>query len=180
MQNFIFIVFCLILTYVQVSALPIFFEVHRIPNLILSFLVSIVILKGFQWSIKWILLLGILLDIFSFQLLGLNILGLFVAALVAFEIKSAYRLRARRILFLVMFEVIIFASKLSFDISKIIVSRLVALTTKYSYVYALNIFSFDYVLSVLYTLIFAVPMYFIASRFIAWLYRNQNDGIIKR
>jgi rod shape-determining protein MreD len=179
MQNFIFFVFCLVLTYIQVSALPIFFEVNRIPSLILSFIVSIVILRGFQWSVKWILLLGILMDIFSFQLLGINILGFLAVAVVAYEIRSAYHLRAKRILFLVMLEIIVFISMLSFSMSKALAAKLIALTTKYAYQYTLNVFSLDYLLSIFYTLIFAVPVYIIASRFIAWLFRSQNHGIVR-
>jgi rod shape-determining protein MreD len=180
MQNFIFFVFCLFLTYIQVAALPIFFEAQQIPNLVLSFIVSITVLRGFQWSAKWILLLGILMDVFSFQPLGLNILGFLVGAIVAYEIRSAYHLRAKRVLFLVLLEIIVLLSKLSFDISRTLVAKLLELTAKYPYASVQNFFSFNYLLAVVYTLIFAVPMYLATSRFIAWLYRNQSKAIIRQ
>ncbi|MFA6973744.1 MAG: rod shape-determining protein MreD [Parcubacteria group bacterium] len=75
-----FAIFALLflLVILQVSALPLFFNARRIPDLVLLVVIFFTVKRGFPAAWKMALLGGFLLDLFSFFPVGVNVLS-FVA-----------------------------------------------------------------------------------------------------
>jgi len=77
------LIFFFLLVIMQVSLLPNFFAAQRIPDLVLIVLIFFSTRRGFSEVWGMALMAGILMDIFSFSPLGVNILSFLLVVLVA-------------------------------------------------------------------------------------------------
>ncbi|MFA5777700.1 MAG: rod shape-determining protein MreD [Parcubacteria group bacterium] len=74
MKKNIFILLIIILTVIfQTSVIPLCFSERNIPDFVLIEMVSAVAVFGFQLTWIWVIIAGIILDLFSFSALGFNV-----------------------------------------------------------------------------------------------------------
>lgn len=74
MKKNIFIFLIIILAVIfQTSILSLCFSEKNIPDVVLITLISVISVFGFQYSWIWVIISGIILDIFSFVALGSNV-----------------------------------------------------------------------------------------------------------
>ncbi len=67
----------------QMSFFPLFFSIENIPDFISISLVSLVVIFGFQNVWVWGIIAGLVMDIFSFEKIGISIISLIVSCYIA-------------------------------------------------------------------------------------------------
>ena len=78
MKNILIILGFLLITILQITVVPFFNFNGVVPNLILVLILCLIIFKGFEDQWPWVLLSGVLLDLFSglpFGLISLSLLS---------------------------------------------------------------------------------------------------------
>jgi rod shape-determining protein MreD len=78
----IFILF-FFLVITQTSFLPLFFTSQRIPDIVLIVLIFLTVRRGFGEVWKMAILAGILMDIFSFSSVGMDVISFLLAVLIS-------------------------------------------------------------------------------------------------
>src|SRR4030042_4323667 len=116
MKKFFLFLFILILFFLQYSILGVFFGLGRVPNLFVVFTVSLAVLFGFEKSVGWVILAGLLMDSGSSWLLGSGTLILVAVLWIIEKIKVVAELRSKRYYFVMLFSILVFLSSFLFDV----------------------------------------------------------------
>jgi rod shape-determining protein MreD len=72
-KNFFIFLIIILAVIFQTSILPLCFSEKNIPDFVLTAMVSVVAVFGFQSTWIWVIISGIVLDLFSFSAPGLNV-----------------------------------------------------------------------------------------------------------
>lgn len=165
MKAFSLTIFCLIIFLLQLSILGIFFAPGNIPNLVLAFAASLVILKGFDFSLKWIILAGLLVDAGTNWLFGTGILLLVLLAFGIGSLETVADIRSRRLLFWPSFAVLIVILTYVFDLLAGLALKLEnhQLGKKWA-TYGVADFSWDYATKILFTVLAGYLVYYILKK----------------
>ncbi len=99
MKKFYLFLLILIIFFFQFSILGVFFEGGRSPNLFVALTAGLVLFFGFERSLIWTALAGLLLDIGSSWPIGLGALGLVIVLWLIDKIKDIAEFRSKRYLF---------------------------------------------------------------------------------
>ena len=164
MKNFILFIFCIVAVLIQLSVEGVFFTGSRMPDLTLAFVITLVLALGFRKSFKWILLTGLLVDAGSGAIFGTAALAFFVIGWAVSRFAAHADIRSRKIFFLASFAVIIAFSEMAKDFFVLASLKIRANFSHESYGAPLHIFSLDYFLKILYTILAAYIIYYIFRR----------------
>jgi rod shape-determining protein MreD len=161
MKNLFLFLLCVIVVFLQFSALGVFFSGRRIPDLALALVITLVLALGFKESLKWILLIGILIDAGSPSIFGTVTLAYFLIGWMTAGLGNVSDIRSRKTFFLAVFA----AAVLVFEVAKdMLILASLSINNNFSREPSgawLNIFGFDYFLKILYTVIAAYVIYYI-------------------
>ena len=164
MKNLILFIFCIVVVFSQLSVAGVFFHEHRIPDLALALVITLVLALGFKESFKWILLTGVLIDAGSSAVFGTMILAYFLLGWTISRFSDIADIRSRKFFFLAVLAALIVFSEILKDL-------LVAgsLKIKENYFHeslnaSFHIFSLDYFLKIIYTVLAAYIVYYIFRR----------------
>jgi len=169
MRNLIFFIICLALTIFQLSVLGVFFSYNRLPDLILVFVIALVIQKGLEESLKWIVILGLLIDAGSHWLCGTSALVFLILGALFGALSEVTGIKTRKTLLLFSLAPIIAIFKIASDAAVIFLSKLENYWLGENFPEAIIFFSWDYVLKLTYTVLAGYLIYFLLKRVDDWL-----------
>lgn len=165
MRNLFIAIFCAAIVLLHISASGIFFKSERIPNITLALVIGLVFILGFEKSLVWIVIAGLLLDAVSGRIFGISALILALIGWAISALSTAVNFRSRRLLFLPVLFLLSAGLAFVFDISEgMIIRASGAWFNAQGGVSGINYFSGDYVLKISYTAFFAFIMYYLAAR----------------
>ena len=107
MKNFSFILLSIIIAFLQLSVVGVFFGSLAIPNLLLVFALSLVLLKGFDYSLKWLILASLIVDAGASWIIGTGTLLIVIISFLVGFMASIADIRSRRLLFWPSFTLLI-------------------------------------------------------------------------
>jgi len=164
MKNFIVSIFCLVIVFFQLSVEGAFFSSRQIPDLALALAITLVLALGFRESIKWIFLIGILIDSGSSAAIGTSVLAYFLIGWAISRFSHIADIRSRKILFMAAFAFFVAISEIFKDY--VMLGSLKAGTLFFGKQYnpILNIFSADYSFKIIFTIIAAYIIYYLFRR----------------
>lgn len=108
-------IFIAILAILQLSVLGAFLGAQKIPNIILALAICLVIQKGSENYIRWIVIAGFLIDLGSSGLLGTSALLLVAFTFAVDKLNSVSNIQSRRLLFYPFFALVIAIFVFLFD-----------------------------------------------------------------
>ena len=161
MKNFTLFLFCIIAVFFQLSVVGVFFAAHRIPDLALAFVITLVLTLGFKESLKWILLAGLLVDAGSGEVFGTTILAYFLLGWVISWIADVADLRSRKAFFLAALAALVVVSEIVKDLLVLFSLKIRASYLHEQAGFSMNIFSLDYFFKIVYTMLAAFAVYYI-------------------
>ncbi len=150
---FIIIIFCLIIF--QSSLYPYLKIYNAFPNLILITVIILSILKGLKKDLIWIIIGGLLLDIFSFNNpIGTSILGLLFAGYLAYFFSQNIFKKTS------IFSVVIISicGTLIYEIFVILILLIGGIDFQFGFIQIIS--------QVIYNLIVLVPLFYLTKKFI--------------
>lgn len=164
MKNLVLFIFCLIAVFLQFSVAGVFFSASRIPDLALALVITFVLTLGFEESVKWILLAGILIDAGSSAIFGTTTLGFFVMGWLVSWTAGATDLRSKKTFFAAALGVLVALSEIAKDLLVMAGAKIRAGFLGESSGISLHIFSFDYLLKIIYTIFATYIIYYVFRR----------------
>jgi cell shape-determining protein MreD len=164
MKNLTLFIFCSITAFLQLSVEGVFFPAQRIPDLALALVITLVLAMGFEESLKWILLIGILIDAGSFVVFGTTILAYFLIGWLVSSLVGVADIRSRKTFFLAFFAGAVLICEIAKDIFVFFSLKIKGNFLHESYGASINIFSFDYFFKIIYTVLAAYVIYYIFRR----------------
>ena len=165
MRNLFIAIFCVAVVLLHISAAGLFFKPERIPNITLALVISLVFILGFERSIIWIVLAGLLLDAISGHIFGISALLLVLVGWMISALSTAVDFKSRRLLFLPVLFFLSASLTFFFDILDGIFIRVSgAWFNFYGMVSSINYFSWDYVLKITFTALFVFIIYYLTKR----------------
>lgn len=161
MKNFILFFFCIAAVFFQLSAEGAFFSERRIPDLALALVITLVVANGFEKSVGWIVLIGLVIDAGSASIFGTTALVyLLVGWMINFLITFA-NIRSRKIFFLGFLAAVAALFEIIKDLSIAESFRLKVHYLQKTFHYPINFFSLDYLLKIFYTVLAVYIVYYI-------------------
>lgn len=161
MKNFFLFVFCGLAVIFQFSVLGNFFDAGRSPDLVLVLAITLVVALGFERSIVWLVVLGLLADAGSNWRLGATSLLLVSLGLGLEKLLRFAEIRSRKSLFVLLFGLIIAFSKIIFDLTSSAIFWITAYFKKQMIVTQMFFFNRDYFLKIFYTVMLGYLTYYI-------------------
>ena len=165
MRNLFIAIFCAAVVLAHISAAGLFFKPERIPNITLALVISLVFILGFEKSLVWIILSGLLLDAVSGRIFGTSALLLALIGWTISALSTAVDFKSRRLLFLPGLFLLSAGLAFLFDILDGILIRVSgAWLDVHGIVSGINYFSWDYVLKIIFTSLFVFAIYYLIAR----------------
>lgn len=164
MKNLVLIIFCVAIVFLQLSVAGVFFSVRRIPDVALALVITLVLTMGFKESLKWILLIGILIDAGSSVVFGTATLAYFLIGWMVSGLIEVADIRSRKAFFLAAFAAAATVSEIAKDVIILASSKIKAIFLHESYGVSIHFFGFDYFFKIVYTIFAAYVIYYIFRR----------------
>ncbi|OGI25387.1 MAG: hypothetical protein A3J76_02025 [Candidatus Moranbacteria bacterium RBG_13_45_13] len=173
MKNYFLFVFCFLAVVFQLSVLGNFFDAKRLPDLVLIFSLTLILSLGFERSMVWLVVAGLLLDAGSNWRLGTTSLALVMLGMGLERILRFAEIRSRRFLFVLLFGIIIAFSKIVFDLASQMIFWMTAYYKKQPAGIQAAFFSQDYFLKIFYTILIGYFTYYIFRKLSRKLFAPQ-------
>lgn len=81
-KEIVILIFIFLAIIFQISFMPLFFSSNNVPDFVLVCFVSFSIIFGFQSTWIWAIVIGLLLDFFSFEKVGSNVISFILSCYV--------------------------------------------------------------------------------------------------
>ncbi|MDD3487286.1 MAG: rod shape-determining protein MreD [Candidatus Moranbacteria bacterium] len=160
---FLFI-FCFAAAVLQISAGGVFFPQSQIPDLALGLVIALVLALGFSESVKWIFLVGILIDSASSSVFGSATLSYFLVAWAVSQIAEVADIRSQKTFFLSVLAAAVAASEILKDAFLVAVLKLRSGIIHIHLAPPIHFFSLDYALKIAYTVVAAFILYYLLRK----------------
>jgi len=164
MKNLFLFLLCSAVIFLQFSVEGVFFSGRRIPDLVLALVITLVLAMGFKESLKWILFMGILVDAGSPSVFGTVTLAYFLIGWMVAGLINVSDIRSRKTFFLASFAAAVLVFEIAKDMLIIASLNIQKNIFREPSGALLDIFSFDYLLKILYTIIAAYIIYYVFRR----------------
>lgn len=164
MKNLILLSFCAVVVLLQLSAEGVVFSGQRIPDLALALAITLVVTMGFEKSIGWIVLIGLLIDAGSNPVFGTTALAYLLTGWGISCLVTVADIRSRKILFLLSLAAFTVFSEVAKDFLVLGSLKIKAHYFKEAFSVSGNFFSLDYALKILYTILAMYFVYYIFKR----------------
>lgn len=181
MRNFFLALFCVVIVLLQVSSAGIFFGFERIPNLVLALAVSLVLIMGFEKSLVWIILAGILVDAYSGWAIGINAVILVLIAWATSGFQSVADIKSRRLLFFPAIFFLTAGLAVTYDLLARLAGRAATLWLGANNLgFGAYYFSWNYALKVIFTAFSVYAVYYFAKKINALFSRPAPSFVRKK
>lgn len=165
MRNLFIAIFCAAVVLLHISAVGLFFKPERIPNITLALVISLVFILGFEKSLIWIILVGLIFDAVSGRIFGTSALLLALIGWTISTLSTAVDFKSRRLLFLPVLFLLSAGLAFLFDILEGIITRVSGAWLNFHGMASnINYFSWDYVLKIVFTSLFVFIIYYLIVR----------------
>lgn len=165
MKNFNLFILCFVLVLIQISVLGSFASSARVPNLVLALAVSLVVYRGLDKYLGWIILSGFLLGTGASWPLGSDTLLLVLIAFGIDKLNVFSDIKSRRLLFYPSLALIFAASLFLFDWASFGLLNVEKYILKNNQVLFLpHFFSVDYFFKIIFTILGGFAIYFLIRR----------------
>jgi rod shape-determining protein MreD len=180
MRNFFLVLFCVVIVLLQASSAGVFFGFERIPNLVLALAISLVLIMGFEKSLVWIILIGVLADAYSGWAIGINAIILVLIAWAISGIMLVANIKSRRLLFFPALFFLTAGFVIVYDLLAGAAGRaanlwLGANNSGFGTYY----FSWSYVLKIVFTALFVYAIYYFVEKINAAFSRPEPSFVRK-
>jgi rod shape-determining protein MreD len=144
MNKFLFFLICIIIVFFQLSVLGIFFDARVIPNVALSLVVCLALLLGFEKSLAWAILAGLLIDMGSAWLWGTSALIFVIVSGLVDKINAYAEIRSLKSAQMLVLVSVLLVSSFTFDFLGIVFSKIEGQWIGKDLFYDFSFFSFEY------------------------------------
>jgi rod shape-determining protein MreD len=165
MRNLLIATFCVALVLLHISAAGAFFKSEIIPNVTLALVISLVFILGFDKSLAWIILSGLLLDVVSGHIFGTSALLFVIIGWMISVLSTAVDFKSRRLLFLP--TLFLFSAGLTFlfDVLNGMITHVsISWFGIQGMASSINYFNWDYILKIIFTAFFVFVIYYLINR----------------
>ncbi|MFA5925716.1 MAG: hypothetical protein WC831_02175 [Parcubacteria group bacterium] len=165
MRNFFFVIFCAAVVFLQVSSAGVIFGSERVPNFALALVISLVLVLGFEKSLAWIILTGILVDVYSGWIIGMDALVMIIIAWVVSALLSVADIKSRKSLFFPALFLLSAGFALIYDILAGIFMHVAILWLNIGGSYfRVNYSGWDYTFKIFFTALSVYAVYYFVER----------------
>lgn len=174
MRNLFLAIFCVAVVLLYISAAGPFFKSERIPNITLSLVISLVFILGFDKSLVWIILSGLLLDVVSGHIFGTSALLFVLIGWMISALSKAVDFKSRRLLFLPTLFLLSAGLTLLFDLLEGMIAYVSISWLGFQGMSPdINYFNWDYILKIIFTAFFVFAIYYVINKMnkFLWLWR---------
>jgi rod shape-determining protein MreD len=165
MRNLFFAIFCTAVILLHISAAGSFFRPERVPNITLALVMSLVLVLGFEKSLVWIILSGLIFDTASGYIFGTSALLLVLIGWTIGALSTVVDVKSRKLLFLPSLFLLSVIFALLFDATEGLIIRISSSWFNFhSMISSANYFSWDYVLKITFTALSVFVIYYLTKR----------------
>ena len=172
MRKWVLVIFIISIFILQFSIMGTFIKAGRIPNLFVAFAVSLIVLFGFEKSVPWIVLTGLVMDSGSAWLIGSGTLILILISWLLDKLKIIAELRSKRYLFVFLLALLIVLSSVIFDLLILFLVNF----EKQLGIAGVNILeikvNLDYLAKLFYSIFFGIAIYYFVRKIKMQPYRG--------